>query len=113
MVGTIIWRNHSSNSPTVAHVVLVPNFILLKEMYTAWMERVGLALELVVFVTLKCISSLVRSMNSISFTFFNSLPGLGLDVDSIARSDLKLCSKMSLLALEFVHSIRRRRLGRA
>ena len=70
-----------SDSPAVARVVRgaggnlspeldVPKLMLLKETYAAWMERVGLALELVDFLTLKCISALERSMTSL---FMNEL----------------------------------------
>ena len=34
----------------------VPKLMLLKETYAAWMERVGLALELVNFLTLKSLA---------------------------------------------------------
>ena len=35
-----------------------PKLMLLKETYAAWMELVGLALELIDFLTFKCISAL-------------------------------------------------------
>ena len=42
----------------------------LNETYgAAWMDRVGLALELVDFLTRKCTSALEKSMNSLSFKF--------------------------------------------
>ena len=42
-----------------------------------WMERVGLALELVYFLTLKCISALERSMNTLSCKFLYQPPLAG------------------------------------
>ena len=55
----------------------------LNETYgAAWMERVGLALELVDFLTLKCTSALKRSKNSLSCKFLYQPPqaGPGWDV---------------------------------
>ena len=93
----------------------VPKLMFLKERYAAWMERMGLALELVDFLTFKYISALERSMNSFSCKFLYQSPLAG-PVEtwvSIARSDLKRCSRTTLLALELVHSIRETRSGRA
>ena len=97
----IMWCDHRaadrlrrSDSPAVARVVRgsgghlsheldVPKLIWLNETYgAAWMERVGLALELVYFLTLKCTSALERSMNSLSckFLYQPSPAGPGWDV---------------------------------
>ena len=51
--------------------------MLLKETYAAWMELVGLALELIDFLTFKCISALVRSMNYLSYKFLYQPPLAG------------------------------------
>ena len=63
--------------------VNVPKLMWLNETYgAAWMERVGLALGLVDFLTLKCTSALERSMNSFSCKFLYQPPpaGPGWDV---------------------------------
>ena len=88
--------------------------MLLKETYAAWMERVGLALELVDFLTLafshKCISALERSMNSFSCKFLYQPPLAGPNWEVGFYRAIKL---ETLLALEIVHSIRETRSGRA
>ena len=55
----------------------VPKLMLLKTTYAAWMELVGLALELIDFLTFKCISALERSMNSLSCKFLYQPPLAG------------------------------------
>ena len=55
----------------------VPKLMLLKETYAAWMELVGLALELIDLLTFKCISALERSMNSLSCKFLYQPPLAG------------------------------------
>ena len=125
-----MWCDHSagsaqgSDSPAMARVVRnarwqlspefdVPKLMFLKETYAAWMEPIGLALELVDFLTLKCISALERSINSLSCKFLYQPPlAVGTWV-YIARLDLKRCSRTTLFALELVHSIRETRSGRA
>ena len=89
----------------------VPKLMWLNETYGAvWMERVGLALEIVDFLTLKCTSALQRSMNSLSCKFLYQPPpaGPGWDVCFYRAIGLE-----TLLALELVHSIRAMRSGRA
>ena len=130
----IMWCDHRaadrlrrSDSPAVARVVRgagghlspeleVPKLMWLNETYgAAWMERVGLALELVDFLTLKCTSALERSMNSRSckFLYQPSPAGLGWDVSFYRAIGLKRCSRTTLLAFGLVHSIRATRSGRA
>ena len=115
-----------SDSPAVARVVRgvgghlspgldMPKLMLLKETYAAWMERVGLALELVDFLTLKSISALERSMNSLSCKFLYQPPlaGPGWDVGFYRAIGLETLLENLLLAMELVHSIRETSSGRA
>ena len=113
-------RLRRSDSPVVAHVVRgvgehlspelgVPKIMWFNETYgAAWMERVGLALELLDFLTYKCTNALERSITLFHISFSTSRlqrDQVGTWV-SIKRSDLKRCSRTTLLALELVHSIR-------